>query len=179
MKCITGNYLSLSFTHHVDREIYYQAAPFPQIALPPGLGGGGEVHDGAGGNHCFVPEKWACGHHPQKGDSSCLLTRGWRRDEWGTRARRLSHLGRKISFQPRFSTQDLIQKIHSECCVDGRGIQACLCLRGREEAGRVEKMDQNTRPILKALLYLCNGMSSILHEGHELWPHLLPYLDAS
>ena len=41
MKCITGNYLSLSFTRHVDREIYYPAAPFPQIALPRGLGGVG------------------------------------------------------------------------------------------------------------------------------------------
>ena len=157
----------------ITQQLRFHKLPFPEDLVEEG------VHDGTGGNHCFVPEKWASSHHPQKGGSSCLLTRGRRRDEWGTRARRWSHLGRRISFQLRFSTQDLIQKIHSECCVDGWGIQPCLCLQGREEAGRVEMMDQSTRPILKALLYLCNGMSSILHVGHEPWPQLLPSPGAS
>ena len=55
LKGITGKYLVLSFTHHVDREIDYPAAPFPQIALPRGLGEG-VGHDDARGVCGFVPE---------------------------------------------------------------------------------------------------------------------------
>lgn len=113
MKCITGNYLVLSFTHHVDREIYYPAAPFPQIALPTGFGEG-VGHGGAGGNHCFVRESrplailrtWLqLSLNQRKGKRVGTPTRG---EE--------SHLGRRALSQP-----GLIMQIHLEGGVDRWG----------------------------------------------------------
>lgn len=113
MKCITGNYLTLSFTHHVDREIYYPAALLPQIALPRGLGE--RVGHGCVEEVSALFEKVGVQPSPERG-SKCLSSRG-RGGGWGPWAGDASY---ELPGGGSCPSQALPQ-LHLESCVEGWG----------------------------------------------------------
>ena len=93
----------------ITQQLHFHKLPFPEDS------GRGVDHGGAGGITALFQN---AGLQPSsERSSSCLLTRGRGDEPEGGE----SHLGRRILSQPGFLTQGLIQQIHLECCVNGRG----------------------------------------------------------